>query len=81
MTMTRDDAGDLVTVQSADRMDRATFCKHMSTRHAEKIADLPGLDPDLLDEYTEACWRAYHRQLHALRLQENVDHDHGVSWG
>lgn len=74
---------DLVVVQAAENMDRATFCRHMSLRHGENLGGLPGLDPESLfiSDYVEECWRAFHRQLHALHLQEDVDHDHGVSWG
>jgi hypothetical protein len=65
-------------VQAAEKMDRETFCKHMSLRHEENLGGLPGLDPDPLftSDYVEDCWRAFHRQLHALHLQENLDHEH-----
>lgn len=74
---------ELTVVQAAENMDRETFCRHMSFRHEENLGGLPGIDPDPLftSDYVEDCWRAFHRQLHALHLQENLDHDHGVSWG
>jgi hypothetical protein len=86
MTQTRDEREDreeLTVVQAAEKMDRITFCRHMSARHEENLGGLPGLDPDPLftSDYVEDCWRAFHKQLHALHLQENIDHTHGVSWG
>jgi hypothetical protein len=77
------DKEEVITVRAAEDMPRDDFCRHMTLRHDESLGGLDSVDPDPLftSDYVEQCWRAFHKQLHALGLQEHLDHKHGVSWG
>jgi len=69
---------ELTEVVAADDMSREDFCRHMTLRHGEKLGSLEGIDPNplFMSDYVEDCWRAYHRQIHELRLQDGLDHVH-----
>jgi hypothetical protein len=53
-------------------MSDEVFEKHMETRHAESLGYLTGLP--LGDAYLMGMWRAFHRQLHNLRI--DIEHEH-----
>lgn len=74
---------ELAEVVAAEDMSRADFCRHMTLRHGEKLGSLTGIDPDPLftSDYVEDCWRAYHRQIHELKLQPDLDHYHAAPRG
>lgn len=72
------DRGEFTTVRAAEDMPREDFCRHMDMRHSESLGGLTGV-PLFMSDYVERCWRAFHTQLHRLRLQEHIDHDHGPS--
>lgn len=67
---------DIITVRNADNMTVDFFKKHMEARHGEVILRFRYMD-EIDTEYLEACWRAYHRQIHNLGLHGDLDHDHG----
>lgn len=69
---------EITTVRAAEDMPREDFFRHMNLRHTAPLGDV---DISQADEYVERCWRAYHKQLHALRLQADLDHDHGQPRG
>jgi len=75
MSMTEQEP-ELISVPAAEDMDRETFCKHITARHNEKLGDLKSLKPLFVSGYVEDLWRSFHRQLHNLRLQKNIDHNH-----
>jgi hypothetical protein len=56
-------------------MDRATFAKHFNARHGDSLADLAGLPEDMVFE-VEQMYRAFHKNLHASRV--DYEHDHGI---
>lgn len=64
-----------IKVRKAENMTRQLFIKHMEVRHYESVCRFKYID-DMSDEYLERCWRAYHRQIHALGLQGDLDHYH-----
>jgi hypothetical protein len=66
----------LIVVRNADHMNVDFFRKHMEARHHASILRFRYIDWDS-SEYLEKCWRAYHRQLHNLGLQGDLDHCHG----
>lgn len=68
MTMTAND--DLV-VHTRD-MDDDDFAKHMTIRHRDSLGGLEHLWPT--EESVMLAWRAFHRRLHALRL--DIPHSH-----
>jgi len=74
---------ELSRVVAADDMSRNDFCRHMTLRHGEKLGSLDGIDPDPLftSDYVESCWRAYHKQIHELKLQPDVGHYHDPQKG
>lgn len=65
-----------VLVQNADRMDRETFCLHMTHRHQESLGGLSSLNPAVQDDYTEELWRTFHDRLHSIKLRSELDHEH-----
>lgn len=70
---------EIIIVRNADDMSKEFFIKHMEARHYESICRFKYMD-DMSNDYLERCWRAYHRQLHNLGLQHDLDHDHGDLW-
>lgn len=69
-------ASEIVLVQNADRMDRETFCLHMTHRHTDSLGGLKSLDPEALTEYTEELWRTFHDRLSSIKLRSELDHEH-----
>lgn len=61
-----------LVVRATRRMSDEVFEKHMETRHAESLGYLTGLP--LGDAYLMGMWRAFHRQLHNLRI--DIEHEH-----
>ena len=63
-------------VQSADNMTREEFCLHMSFRHEDSLGGMTELNAAVQNDYTEECWRKFHRQLHGPVLRKEHDHVH-----
>lgn len=62
-----------VTVPDADEMDDATFILHFNKRHKDSLGGLAGLLPSI-QPYVLSLYRAFHRRLHAIRI--DLDHEH-----
>lgn len=63
-------------VAAISSMDKETFCKHMTVRHLDSLADLSELSPHI-GEYEEGMYRAFHGRLHAHRIDLGHEHDPG----
>lgn len=61
-------------VRSADRMDRATFIKHMNYRHADSMKNWVLTDIHMTAAMEE-LWRKFHAVLH--RIRPDISHEHG----
>jgi len=61
-------------VQSADDMDRETFCLHMTHRHGESLGGMTALNPAAQSDYTEDLWRIFHDKLHSGGLTPDPFH-------
>jgi hypothetical protein len=72
--MLEEEAAAQTRVRNADRMDKETFCLHMTHRHSDSLGGLAVLLPDHMTDYVEECWRRFHERLHAVRI--DLDHYH-----
>lgn len=75
MTAQPEQEEELIAVRNADSMSPGHFQKHMESRHQASLGRF-GV-AEFGDEYLERCWRAFHRQIHALGLHGDLDHYHG----
>ena len=61
-------------VTSASKMDKGTFAKHFTHRHAASLAGLTVLPGDISDRTADA-YRAFHDQLHRW-YESDLEHYH-----
>lgn len=59
-------------VRPPEEMDDDTFIRHMNHRHDDSLGGLTELT--YVGKLVAVCWRAYHGQLHALRV--DLEHEH-----
>lgn len=59
-------------VRPSEEMNDDTFIKHMNHRHDDSLGGLKQLT--YVGKLVVVCWRAYHEQLHALRI--DLEHEH-----
>jgi hypothetical protein len=69
---------EVIYVPHPDDMDRETFIKHVTARHADSMPDGFDLSADRMTDYVEDCWRRFHERLHRLRTptHDRYEHDH-----
>lgn len=65
---------ELPVVVHPDNMTAANFGLHMTHRHPDALAGMPELVFKRESDVSQA-YRAFHRRLHALRI--DIPHEHG----
>ena len=80
MTTMQQEVESKIRVPSADKMDRATFMKHMNFRHADSMEKWTLVDTHMTIQM-EKLWRAFHCYLHGhlRRPKVEIDHEHASS--
>lgn len=72
-------APELLVVVSTKDMSHEHFARHMSLRHRDSLGGLSELNFGYIsmdhDESVVMAWRAFHRRLHALRLDLSHVHE------
>jgi len=65
-----------VSVPAEGEMDDETFVKHMNLRHHDSLGGLSQLVFQWISPYVLECYRKFHHQLHAVRI--DLDHEHNT---